>query len=244
MAVVVATTSLAAGLRQIATRRLRRRVQELELDRQIRGERERISRDLHDNVGSQVATILAGIELAQLRAGADDRGRVNEQLAALREDARRTMAQLHETVWSLHHEQVTVAALADQVHEHLRDRQRHVMRPRLHSEALGDQGLALPSAHALHLFRIVQEGVSNAIRHSGAANVRVTVTAREDEAVQIEILDDGEFRAPAPGHPGVGIPGMRTRAASIGGTFELGPAVPEGTSIRVVLPLARSRGVP
>lgn len=111
--------------------------------------------DLHDNLGSQVATMVAGIELAQMTAKAGNREVVDKQLATLKHEAQRTMEQLHETVWSLHHERVTLAALADQVDEHLRDRQRYVQEPRLRFQSAGDLDRELPSSHALHLFRIV-----------------------------------------------------------------------------------------
>src|SRR5690606_31956118 len=149
--------------------------QALETERRVAQERDRISRDLHDHLGSEVSTVLAGLELAQLPAVAGGTGRVHDYLGTLRDHAHRIMAQLHETVWSLRSERVTVSAFAERVAEHVRERQRYVATPRLHCATSGDTDAELSGAQALHLFRFTQEALSNAVRHAGAANVRVGV---------------------------------------------------------------------
>jgi signal transduction histidine kinase len=204
----------------------------------VQRERNRISRDLHDNVGSQVSTILAGIELIQLSAG--DTERVDGYLAALRSDAERTMAELRDTVWSLHHDQVTLRGLLERIEDHLVARRRYLVRPVLSLAAQGPLDRVISSAQALHLFRVVQEGVNNAIRHSGASTVTVEMNA-ETEMVRLTIGDDGVFQAPADGHGGVGIEGMRFRAAEVGGTFALRAGAFGGTVVQVSVPLARDR---
>jgi signal transduction histidine kinase len=127
-------------------------VQALELDQQIRTERERISRDLHDHVGAQVTTMLAAIELTGLTAAQGDLARVQRGLVDLREDAQRTMTQLRETVWSLRHDQVTVADLAAQIRDDLASRQRVLEQPRLQVVAEGTLSVVLGAGQGLHLF--------------------------------------------------------------------------------------------
>ncbi|MGE0862303.1 MAG: histidine kinase [Vicinamibacterales bacterium] len=229
--------ALVATLRWWLTRPLRRRVRELELDQRVRAERERISRDLHDNVGSQVATLLASIELAGLRAGRGETGPLQAVLSDLRDEARRTLAQLRETVWSLRQERISLRDLVGQVQDDLRNRQRAMTRPSLACEPAGDLSIELGSEKALHLFRIVQESVTNAIRHAGAATVRVVIAYDAGTGTRVSIHDDGVFRTPPEGHQGSGLAGMQSRAAEMGATLHC-RGTAHGTTIEVVLPAA------
>ena len=236
---VTGLAALVAALRWLLTRRLRRRVRALELDQRVRTERERISRDLHDNVGAQVATLLASIELAGLRAGRGETGPLQHVLSDLREDARRTLAQLRETVWSLRQDQISLRDLVGQVQDDLRNRQRAMTQPLFMCESSGDLSIELGSEKALHLFRIAQESVTNAVKHAGASTVRVEISSDAGTGTRISIHDDGAFRAPPEDHQGSGLSGMRSRAEEMGATFDC-RGTAQGTTIEVALPAAGS----
>jgi signal transduction histidine kinase len=83
-------------------------------------------------------------------------------------------------------------------------------------------------------YRIVQEALTNALRHAGDANVRLSVR-RVGERLEIEVLDDGPG-SPAAGE-GHGIAGMRERAAALGGTFHAGRMPGGGWCVSSVLPV-------
>jgi signal transduction histidine kinase len=94
----------------------------------------------------------------------------------------------------------------------------------------------------LATYRIVQEALTNVVRHADAANVAVSVTC-ENDALIIEITDDGSIRdqrlfqdASAP-RPGFGLIGMAERAAAVGGEVRHGPMPGGGFRVRAVLPL-------
>jgi len=93
-------------------------------------------------------------------------------------------------------------------------------------EVCEDAGV--PAAVEAASYRIVQEALTNVLRHAQASRVQVTVSA-EDGGVRVEVVDDGTGgrRRGAPGGSGNGVRGMRERAEAIGGTLESGPA-PEG----------------
>jgi signal transduction histidine kinase len=84
------------------------------------------------------------------------------------------------------------------------------------------------------VYRIVQEALTNALRHADASTVRVRV-ARDGEAVDVEVRDDGTG-AGAAGGSGQGLRGMRERAAAVGGTVEYGPAADGGWRVAARLP--------
>ena len=94
--------------------------------------------------------------------------------------------------------------------------------------------------HAGALLMVLQEAVANAIRHGRARKVHVAV-AFEDSALEMSIVDDGvgfdqdSAEVRSPGH--MGLSGMRTRVANLGGTFRIESRTGEGTRIVIRMPL-------
>ncbi|WP_440581951.1 sensor histidine kinase [Streptomyces flavofungini] len=96
-----------------------------------------------------------------------------------------------------------------------------------------------PPAVGAAAYRIVQEALTNAVRHAGPGlTVRVDVTTR-DAALTVTVTDDGDGGRQEPAHaPGFGLIGMRERARTVGGTLDAGPRTEGGFMVRAVLPLA------
>jgi len=94
----------------------------------------------------------------------------------------------------------------------------------------------VPASVDLAGYRIVQESLTNVLRHAGPATATVSVGYRPDEVV-LEITDNGRARqVDAAGAAGHGIAGMRERAAALGGTLQAGPRVEGGFRVRARLP--------
>jgi signal transduction histidine kinase len=95
----------------------------------------------------------------------------------------------------------------------------------------------LPAGIELTVYRVVQEALTNALKHSGLARTEVILAYQETE-LKLEVLDQGTAtRPPARQEPGRGLIGMRERVALYGGTIEAGPRLPHGFAIRAWLPL-------
>jgi two-component system NarL family sensor kinase len=104
--------------------------------------------------------------------------------------------------------------------------------------------LRLPSAMETALYRIVQEAVTNAIRHAGACNMEIRVW-QADATVHAAVRDDGRgFDAVATmarrGERGLGLLGMRERVDALGGRFELRSAPGQGTEVSVAIPIVEA----
>ena len=232
--------ALAGGGVWAGRRRLRARLAaalaERSAERRVEAERARISRDLHDHVGARLSTLVVEAEAARLE-GAGLAG-----LAAVEAGAHEAMAALRETVWALHGDAVTAGALA----ERLRRFAAAPAAARGVAVAVcveGDAGRVLAPDRALHLYRIAQEAVTNALKHAGAATVAVTLAVGESQ-IALSVTDDGRFReARGDGDPGgdgapsgFGLRTMAARADALGGRFALDTAGP--TTVRVVVPAA------
>jgi signal transduction histidine kinase len=240
VALVLFSGALIVVVRTVATRRLERQLRALALERRLQDERERISRDLHDHVGSQVATLMSGIELAQLSAASGRHDRASGYLDSVAADARSTLEQLRETVWSLRTEGLSVRGLADRIDEHLRGRQKYLSRPTLQLRAEITVDQRLTSGQAIHLFRIAEEAVNNAIAHAGASRVEVAIRDAENRRIELEVRDDGTH--PPGGRPdssaGLGLRGMESRASDLGATFTWTRDPGGGTRVVVSAPTA------
>jgi signal transduction histidine kinase len=99
--------------------------------------------------------------------------------------------------------------------------------------------LAGPAEAAL--YRVAQEAISNALRHSGSPEVTVTLTARQ-RGVQLEVTDHGSGFDPAGPLGGLGLDSMRERASSVAGALAVTSRPGGGTTVRLTLPAARRGG--
>jgi signal transduction histidine kinase len=87
------------------------------------------------------------------------------------------------------------------------------------------------------VYRLVQEALTNVVKHARAERVDIQVTTRDDR-VTVEVRDDGVGFDPALNPPGFGLLGMRERLELVGGTLDVSSAPGRGTSVRVELPLS------
>jgi two-component system sensor histidine kinase UhpB len=107
-------------------------------------------------------------------------------------------------------------------------------RPEIHFETGLTDVDELPEPVQEILYRIVQESLSNAVRHSAPRNVRIAIEHNAAEA-RVEVLNDGASGGGAA--PGYGLTGMSERVAAAGGALSAGPAADGGWRVAATLPL-------
>jgi signal transduction histidine kinase len=95
----------------------------------------------------------------------------------------------------------------------------------------------LPPTVDTTAFRVVQEALTNVLKHAAPATARLTIRY-DDDAVVIHVVDDGAVRAAPADHPeGHGLAGMRERVALVGGVLRAGPLPAGGFDVHARLPL-------
>lgn len=226
------------ALRGEVEQRLRRASEEREREahRRVQQERVLIARELHDVMAHTVSsmTVQAGVAADLL----DDRPQdARAALQELRRAGRDAMGELRATVNLLRGGDraggppAPAPGLSD-----LPDLLDRVDREGLtvESRTIGTPR-ALPAAVELTTYRIVQEALTNVLRHAGAG--RAVVSLRyEPDALTVEIGDDGRGAAGRHVHSGFGLLGMRERAAALGGHLKAGPGDDGGFCVRAWLP--------
>lgn len=211
-----------------ANRELRAARREL-ADLAVAEERSRIARDLHDTLGHSLSVIALKSELAR-RLLPDDAARADAELADVERVARDALASVRETVSGYRQPSLALelagarAALA----------------------AAGIAGEVEPAPEDLPrdvdalLGWAVREGVTNVLRHSDATTARIRVLA-DGPSRAVEVVDDGRGTPTGGGgepsaRPGVGLAGLRERAARLGGSVDAGPLPDRGFRLHVSVP--------
>jgi signal transduction histidine kinase/ligand-binding sensor domain-containing protein len=230
-------TGSIAVVYHLSTRRLRREVRELETKRHLQEERERISRDLHDHVGAQLSNIKSGLELVRLAAQAGQPERARAHLHNLDDDVDLTMSQLRDTIWALHGESLSLAELGHQVERFLERQTRYRNRPDVSCSCAPRSDVTLSPVQALHVFRIIQEGVNNALKHADADTLSVRLNETDDNDIEIVVRDDGIGLQclPQGSSRGYGLPNLQKRAEELGGEAVIESDASTGTTIRVTI---------
>ena len=224
-------------VRYLSTRQLRRQVRELEVQAQLQQERARISRDLHDNVGAQLSTIISGVELIRLSALSNDIDKLQTYLEEIDADSRYTLSQLRETIWTLHNDQIQVDELVKKLSEFADRRLKYSENIALEVAPLRCPTLRLSPKQALCLFRIGQEAINNAIKHANASQIVLTIEQNPHEWLAMSLQDNGHFVEPDPKRQtgGTGLNSMRLRAEEINAALDIQKE--PGTTITVRFPL-------
>jgi signal transduction histidine kinase/ligand-binding sensor domain-containing protein len=213
----------------IVRARYQSRLRHFEVNHKIQLERERISRDLHDNVGSQLTFIIN-----QLDDGHPEI-MMKEQLSEARDTARLTMSNLRETIWALHREPITVVDFTDRVKEFAMKQTKSKLGMHLNfSENLNGDYMFNPSK-ALNLFRIIQEVINNVVKHSEANILTINVELK-DGVLKLLIADNGKgFSVDKTERNGYGLRNIIFRAEEMGATFSISSLCDKGTTILLSL---------
>jgi two-component system, NarL family, sensor histidine kinase DesK len=214
----------------VAAMRLARRVRErsFQLDRvraqmtdlAIENERERMARDLHDILGHSLTVIVMKAELAKLLADREP-DRVAAEVSDIERLARSALADVRATISGSR--EVTLSR--ELVHA-----RSALMAAGIQPHLPGSVDDVPEGASALFGW-VLREGVTNVVRHSGAANCWVRVTPRS-----ISVIDDGGGHAVGTRTSGQGLTGLTRRLAEVGGSVEVASTPAKGFEVRADLP--------
>jgi signal transduction histidine kinase len=191
-------------------------------------ERKRLARELHDETGQALASIRLGLKALEQQVGEEPLAHVRELVASALDDVRRLTVELRPP------------ALDDFGLAPALERLTSVVGSRSGIEIVLDvrPGLDLSPEQETAVYRIVQEALTNVVKHADAASVSIVVTAVGD-MIRAVIEDDGNGFDPGSVRVGaLGLVGMRERVSLLGGRLQVDSRRGKGTALLVELPAA------
>lgn len=223
---------------QEQTARLIAQEHALRAEQQVQAERMRMARDLHDTIGHSISVISLHADVAREALG-DQNEEVRQALSQIRATASETMRELRATVKLLRSptqapdRSITTLANLKTLVEHARASGLQVQ-----VQLSGDLA-QLPATVDTAAYRIVQEALTNILRHAQATTVELNLAVGE-QLLQIQIRDNGRA-ANSNFVPGSGITGMQERARLLGGTLHAAPRPEGGFAVTAAIPLEEVR---
>jgi len=225
----------------LLTRDLQRLAQDLQRSREelVIGreeERRRLRRDLHDDLGPQLASLKLNLDVARNLVSRDPRA-AEALLLELRSQSQSAIADIRRLVFDLRPPALDELGLIGAIQEYTRQ---------IVSPYGGYSGLqikvnspkdlpSMPAAVEVAAYRITLEALANVVRHSQGSNCQVTLS-NTDHHLQVEVCDDG-VGLPGEIQPGMGLSSMRERAAELGGICVVRASPQGGTCVLARLPL-------
>jgi len=226
-------------VKYISQRKLIRRVEELELIKQVNDERGRISRDIHDHVGSNLTYIIANLDHITYESRKKASG-LSEKVDKLSNYTRNTMNELRDTIWHLNQEKPTSWALEKKLNEITSGYDPEIYPAKVEIISNVEKDTELLPAVGLNLFRICQEALNNAMKHARADKATIYLQRSGPQNISIQIKDDGcgfDVTDKCDGH--YGIANMHKRAAEIDGELVIKSAPGQGTTIKITAPIKK-----
>ncbi len=206
-------------------------------------ERADLARDLHDEIGPHLFAVNVDASMVAQLAAAGRNGEIDDQVKSIQRGVAHMQKLVRDILGRLRPTPVTelgFAAAIDDLVAFWRVRQ-----PEVRFDVM--TGLAedeLSEATVETLYRVVQEGLSNAVRHGRPSRVEVFVGSGEDDDVVARVRDDGAGQPAAGGKPGFGLSGMRERVQALGGTLAVERGAGCGWTVTARVPFHACTGGP
>jgi signal transduction histidine kinase len=203
-------------------------------------EKARIARELHDEIGSSLTAVNMDLIAVRQRLGEDSA--LGARLLRAAGSLRSTVEAMRRIIEDLRPTLLEGLGLREAVRAWAKDYAERVGVPL--TIDIPEELPPLPAGSPIGVFRIVQEALTNALRHAKASSIRLTIRAEESNLV-LEIVDDGVGITPRTGadkRSPHGLLGIRERANAMGGSCTIGRGPGgKGTEVRVSVPVAKIR---
>lgn len=193
-------------------------------------ERVRIASDLHDNLGAYAASMASNLSYIHFPE-ADEKTTI--ALQQLTNNSNAIISQLNDTIWVLKKEELSLTAISDRIKNFISRLRKSY--PDIAIEVTEDITVdqKLPSSQAFHLYRMMQEAINNALKHSNGENILITIKATN--YWEVSIADDGKgFDSDSvSSNGGNGLSNMMERGREAGWTVRWERTFPRGMVVRI-----------
>jgi two-component system, sensor histidine kinase LadS len=212
---------------------------ELAAKNQLQLERERISRDLHDNLGAQLSHIVRSAEWLSTHKNNDKSVEKTEEktlLEGISESAKQSMTTLRDSIWTLNKEHITVQDFSERFKKFAKQHIKSTPNIELKFKEEIEKNNILSPEQSLQIYRILQEALNNALKYANATEIEITLQSADNQLITCEIKDNGiGFDVEAAQNKGNGLENMTRRAEGLGAEFNIDSNSKKGTKISIKL---------
>lgn len=234
----------------IRQQRIKQRENELKLklaksetENRIHQERERISRDLHDNVGAQITSLISGLEISNLYVKNNKKEDALGLIQTLDSNARDAMGELRETIWLLNKDKIIMGDFIQHLRSYIEKHQTTFGELDIEIRNEVEESQKLTAQQSLNLLRIIQEALNNCVKYAEASNFSISFLLKQDH-IHVIICDDGKGLAKGQNSNengadlnGFGVGNMKKRAGELNGDLKIKSGIQHGITIEMSFPL-------
>ncbi len=212
---------------------LRAALAQIETQNKLQEQRLRISRDLHDNIGSQLTFVTSSVDNLKFGLKEENAG-ITRKLTRISEFTTQTIYELRDTIWAMNKSEITNEDLQTRIANFIE--KAGVARDEIDFSFTVSEEISpnhtFTSVQGMNVYRIIQEAVNNALKYARASRIEVKFGA-EDSGYIIQIIDDGMGFNPDEIEPGSGLHNIKKRAKDLGGRAEITSEKEKGTHIAI-----------
>lgn len=193
----------------------------------------RISRDLHDNIGSQLTFIISTLDNLKYKFNINDE-QLTDRLQSVGEFTRSTITDLRNTIWAMNKGEISFTDLENRISN-------FVQKAELSTENIAfsftcderiNADITFSSLDGMNIYRIIQEAVNNALKYAESQEISIAIK-QQNNGIEIIVKDTGKGFDPTTVELSFGIENMQKRAKEIGGSLAVHSEIGKGTEVRL-----------
>ncbi|WP_435414495.1 tetratricopeptide repeat-containing sensor histidine kinase [Polaribacter aestuariivivens] len=197
----------------------------------LQEQRLRISRDLHDNIGSQLTFIISSIDNLKF-VTKDANEKLKEKLSGISSFTSETIHQLRDTIWAMNKNEVSVEDLHTRILSYIEKAKSATQNIEFKINYDIDKNTSFTSLVGMNMFRVVQEAINNAIKYAAASKIEIKLDKKENQFL-ISVIDNGVGFDINNVQLGNGLSNMEKRMSEINGKVIINTTKKQGTEIKI-----------
>ena len=199
----------------------------------LQEQRLRISRDLHDNIGSQLTFIISSVDNLKY-VTKDASSKLKEKLSTISSFTSETIHQLRDTIWAMNKSEISIEDLHARILSFVEKAKSATENIKFEINQNINSKISLSSIKGMNLFRVIQEAINNAIKYSEASKISIHLK-KESGKIFISIKDNGIGFDIKTVDLGNGLSNMEKRINEIDGKMKINSKIEKGTEINIIL---------
>ena len=214
---------------------LKEAIAKIETQNKLQEQRLQISRDLHDNIGSQLTFIISSVDNIKY-AFEIQNTQLDNKLLSISNFAKSTIIELRDTIWAMNNSEITFEDLRIRIHNFI-EKAKEAKHDIDFDFTIEENLLAskFTSIEGMNIYRTIQEGVNNSIKYADSKKIQIRIMHQKSSIV-ILIHDDGKGFDNKKTAFGNGINNMKKRIEEIGGKISIESENATGTNINITIP--------